>query len=77
LGVLVTSQFHFQFPRVEVCHEQDLVLIAIKNEGGREGGDLRGCNRAEFFMEKILSFTLYLYCLFGLCVCATDLRICS
>jgi hypothetical protein len=40
MWLLATSQFHFCIPRVEVCVEQDLVLIPIKR--GREGGDLRG-----------------------------------
>jgi hypothetical protein len=35
MGLLVTFQFYFCIPRVEVCYEQDLVFIPIKNEGER------------------------------------------
>jgi hypothetical protein len=34
MELLATFQFHFDIPRVEVSHEQDLVFISIKNEEG-------------------------------------------
>jgi hypothetical protein len=37
---LATSQFHFIFTRVEVSEEH--IFSFQSNEGGREGGDLRG-----------------------------------
>jgi hypothetical protein len=41
MELLATSQIHFHISSVEVS--QELVLSLQSNEGGREGGDLRGC----------------------------------
>jgi hypothetical protein len=66
MELLATFQFHFCISRVKVCPEQDLVLIPIKNEGGRTVIVIMVLN----FDEKKSVFSIYLCCSSGPYDCA-------